>query len=95
MTVTRAKELLPVFTAYADGKTIQWMVSGIPEWHDFKSSNFKDQGAAVFMSDTFLWRVKPEPREWRVCKTCTFDKASGNFESHYGHELVHVREVLE
>lgn len=30
----RAKELLPIMQAYAEGKTIQYRVVGYEDWHD-------------------------------------------------------------
>lgn len=43
MNRTRAKELLPIIQAYADGKTIQYRISPLDEWCDFTETfgNFR------------------------------------------------------
>ena len=58
MTRERAKELLPVIQAFADGKTIQ------AKWDDRKDT-WDDQINPDFADYPSLkYRVKPEPREW-------------------------------
>jgi hypothetical protein len=53
MTPGKAKALLPVFTAFAEGKTIQCQdISG--DWIDMR----KDAG---FVHDASCYRIKPEP----------------------------------
>jgi len=56
----RAKELLPIIQAYADGAVMQERDPDDPdeEWHDF-TSHFQPAG--------YIYRIKPEPREFWVC----------------------------
>lgn len=56
MTKERAKELLPIITAFAEGKTIQ--ATHGEDWKDIDCPNWEATGAR--------WRVKPEPRVWWV-----------------------------
>ena len=46
------KELLPVITAFADGKEIQFFHRGV--WNDVPNPKFDEEA--------FLYRVKPEPK---------------------------------
>jgi len=51
----RAKELLPIIQAFADGKSIQLRRNYADGWEDLCSpANFNNIG--------FEWRIKPEPR---------------------------------
>lgn len=52
MNRTRAKELLPIIQAYADGKTIQYRISPLDEWCDFTETFGK------FRTD-IEYRIKP------------------------------------
>ena len=54
MTRERAKELLPIITEYADGKTVQWFWNGLG-WRDADGASFDGEGVK--------WRIKPEPLE--------------------------------
>lgn len=55
MTRERAKELLPVIQAYAEGKAIQARL--VPErWQDYSGDD------PDFQNPEWLWRIKPEPR---------------------------------
>ena len=47
-----AKELLPIITAFAEGKEIQFFHCGV--WSDLLSPKFD--------KEAFLYRVKPEPK---------------------------------
>ena len=51
----RAKELLPIIEAYANGDTIQSRVIGCDQWIDNPDTNWPDD---------FEYRIKPEPREF-------------------------------
>ena len=90
----RAKELLPIIQAFADGKMVQANLYG--RWHDINDS-------VSFECDWNLFRIKPEPREFWLCNVD--DKRNAN---HYwitkeqkdsGHwdqtEHIKVREVIE
>jgi hypothetical protein len=63
MTRQRAKELLPVIQAYADGKTVQYKREIGGEWSDDAGCN-ADINLDVF---PFIWRIKPGPklRPWK------------------------------
>ena len=52
MTREKAKELLPIIKAYADGKTIQYLIKD--EWFDAFEPNFN------FPANDY--RIKPEPK---------------------------------
>lgn len=56
MTPQQAKELLPIITAFAEGKTISWHsdIDGLKD--------LKDNVAFDFIVTKY--RIKPEPREW-------------------------------
>ena len=47
-----AKELLPIITAFAEGKEIQFFHCGV--WSDLLSPKFD--------KEAFLYRIKPEPK---------------------------------
>lgn len=63
MTRERAKELLPVIAAYAEGKTVQYKPNLTPqsEWRD----------VSIIVGDCLdgdsFYRIKPEPRVWYAC----------------------------
>lgn len=67
MTRERAKELLPVIKAFAEGKIIQ-ILGNNGQWFDLK--DFPGLNA-TFDSENCEFRLKPEPREFwlRMC-TC-------------------------
>ena len=52
MTKEQAKEILPIFKAFAEGKTIQILNDG--EWCDLYDTDFK--------SPINKYRIKPEPK---------------------------------
>lgn len=57
MTPQRAKELLPVIQAFAEGKTIQYRFGGTGDWQDCS--------AYVEFVNGGVYRIKPEPK-WRM-----------------------------
>ena len=91
----RARELLPIIQAIADGKTVQERCVGDNprDWHDW------DCSIPMFDNPKYEYRIKPEPREWflyfepewkpgdRVYTTDTMETAPTN--------AVRVMEVLE
>ncbi len=96
MTPERAKLLIPVLTAFKEGKIIQWNHNVDEVWHDYREYDFKCD--LPFMSEGFSWRVKPLPREWWVCPKCKIayqDNENGCAKSNdnCGALLVHVYEV--
>lgn len=54
----RAKELLPIITAFANGEVIQEKI-GTKDWYDHETPDFEVDG--------YEWRIKPKPREFYVC----------------------------
>lgn len=87
MTPERAKELLPIIQAYAEGKTIQWKSSD-GTWRD-------DLGFDP--SEAFEYRIKSEPREWWIWNSPDGELLCREI---YPHEemnraAIKVREVLE
>ena len=92
MTRDQAKKLLPVFAAWAEGKTIQVKGEG-DLWYDCTSVAGCD-----FASHYAKWRVKPEPREWWVIGGLAFDSLDAAKISGYVTDKlnpIHVREVLD
>lgn len=61
MTRARAKELLPIIQAFAEGKAIEWKTS-VEKWVAADVPNFE--------ADEASWRIRPEPRTWLVCPNC-------------------------
>lgn len=61
MTPNQAKTLLPVITAFAEGKTIQSDLGG---WIDVDKTDF------TFQFPAERYRIKPEPREFWICCGC-------------------------
>lgn len=54
----QAKELLPIISAFAEGKTIQYYyTTPTPHWEDVLPNQTVD-----FNSDTSKYRIKPEPK---------------------------------
>jgi len=57
MTPQRANELLPIITAFAKGKTIQFYNPCEEQWQDV---------AEVSWNSTTTYRIKPDPHWYRV-----------------------------
>ena len=95
MTRERAKELLPIIQAFADGKTIQMWLPVSKRWEDIDDPTF---------SDMTTYRVKPAPLEgWANTYDHasmwgnlfpTFEDAKRAIASGQG-RTVHMREVEE
>ena len=56
----RAKELLPIIEAFANGEEIQRQFQETIDPDTFK------WGTADFIDDVGIFRIKPKPREWYV-----------------------------
>ena len=58
MTITRdkAKELLPIIKAFAEGKSIQDKIEGLTDWVDTDEINLEYEGQII------KHRIKPEPK---------------------------------
>lgn len=63
MTPQQAKELLPIITAFAEGKQIQLKTI---------YSTWIDSNEFAFGSDASNYRIKPEPQRIRIAKTRYF-----------------------
>ncbi len=66
MTPTRAKELLPVIQAFAEGKKIQFKDSVTQKWADGDQFSFD--------YSSYQYRIKPEPK-WRAWKPSEVPRA--------------------
>ena len=53
----RAKELLPIIQAYAEGKKLQYKVVGYNDWHDVDDEDGINEGSR------YEYRIKPEYNE--------------------------------
>ena len=66
MTREKAKELLPIIQAFAEGKTIQYYDSlmDIADWEDCENPDFENL--------TYQFRIKPEPtyRPFKDAEEC-------------------------
>ena len=66
MTREKAKELLPIIQAFAEGKTIQYYDSlmDIADWEDCENPDFENL--------TYKFRIKPEPtyRPFKDAEEC-------------------------
>lgn len=60
MTPERAKELLPIITAYANGETIQLSHVDSDLWHTYPAYDFNAKNAK--------YRIKPKVPEYRLFK---------------------------
>ena len=97
----RAKELLPILQAFAEGKDIQCWQERKDKWETIKDPD-------VFAWASSRWRIKPEPREFWVNsypKNSVFihlneeaavnAKRCANKEYWNSIETIKVREVLD
>lgn len=60
MTREKAKELLPVIQAFAEGKTIQGKIKGV------EGGNWYDLNGSELHFDADFYRIKPEPRRFWI-----------------------------
>lgn len=94
MTRTRAKELLPVIQAFAEGKEIETQVEGSGPWVPNSSPAWANRDE---------YRIKPEPRAYYIVSTNTtgyhtFSNESAAFSFAANQcqkpEIIKVQEVL-
>ena len=80
----RAKQLLPMIQAFADGKEIQGRSVNFPEWGSVASQ--------TTFFDSFEYRIKPEPREWWIDlpERLVYEQANPPYPN-----AIKVREVIE
>lgn len=94
MTRKRAKELLPVIQAWAEGKGVQHRCHVDPFWHNAENPTWNED---------FDYRIKPEPREWWVNvypgnSAGNLHDTKGSADSHSSDRriaCIKVREVME
>lgn len=90
----RAKKLLPLIQAYAEGKVIQRYSPAVADWVDTEEPSF---------NDGFDYRIKPGPREYWICLNevdgkrvvYEYDDPSASYDCTPYKHVVHVREVLD
>jgi hypothetical protein len=69
VTPQQAKELVPVLTAYAEGKVVQFRVPEAvsPLWHEWTDYSSEQTHLHMDFCNLYAeWRIKPSPREWFV-----------------------------
>ena len=87
----RAKELLPIIQAFAEGKTVQHRSGENLQWITV------DEVASFDMFE-LDWRIKPEPREFWIIEDGDHTlKATHSYgaATNYCGEIIKVREVIE
>ena len=88
MTKETAKEYLPLVQALAEGKTIQCDTSG--EWLDL--------GRVEFTGSPDHYRIKPEPRVWRLVpgiQTIAYLWPDESYQIKPGMPFIEVVEVIK
>lgn len=88
----RAKALLPIIQAFAEGKTIQAKANTIG-WYDID-----EPGWEYSVNTETEYRIKPEPREFWIRKRPMEDMYVYSKEPNFTDphtEVIHVREVLD
>ena len=97
----RAKELLPIIQAFAEGKEIQFRLDEIIKstWSDLH-----EETAFTFPADDYEYRIKPKPREFWIEIGCNgkhvrgagwYEEGDKLPEKHGSVEIIKVREVIE
>lgn len=99
MTREQAKELLPIITAFAEGKNIQWLLPDDTFWRDIEDDDIQEP------MENYKWRIKPEPREfWLVdnnegrapFSTVLYSKPTEYYKNHHLNcTILHIKEVIE
>jgi hypothetical protein len=97
MTREELKHRIQIAQAWMDGKRVQCKAAGSSAgWLDVPMVNsVSHEYAPRFFFDTDVeWRLKPEPRDWWICKAChTVWRSQTGMKCCNG-EFHHVREVL-
>ena len=62
MTRERAKKLLPIIQAYAEGKKLQYKVVGYDDWHDVDDEDGINEGTR------YEYRIKPSEKYNEIFK---------------------------
>lgn len=92
MNQEEAKQLLPIITAFAEGKTIQCRATTGSEWVSMIQYNF--------MGPPENYRIKPEPREFSIWvskdgETVLHSQQPEQYGYGKGYDLIKVREILD
>ena len=79
----RAKELLPMIQAFADGKEIEYRSLSLGKWIPTSTPSWED---------VVEYRIKPEPREWWIDlpELLVYEQANPPYPN-----AIKVREVIE
>ena len=87
----RCKELLPIFKAFAEGKTIQWnhKQAEITIWNDCVDPSIP------FDIDYLEYRIKPEPREFWIQRDLAKEGVQDGLSFVPKNDWIHVREVID
>jgi len=59
----RAKELLPIIQAFAEGKAIQFRLEGLNGDHSWNDLLEDERMTVTFPAEDYEYRIKPEPME--------------------------------
>jgi hypothetical protein len=94
LTRERAKELLPVLTAWANGEVVQLKPKTAKTWVDVEKDAYLE-----FRAD-HDWRIKPKAREFVIFETNQGVLFAADKGSNYAFPvdckaIIHVREVLD
>jgi len=85
----RAKELLPIIQAFAEGKDIQWRNTTGEEWQSTTGN--------LSFFDNWCYRIKPEPREFWIHKrfSIAYNEEDIGPNPEDDDQFIKVREVIE
>jgi len=83
----RAKELLPIIQAFAEGKDVEFQQIGMTGW--------MNEGNDVSFEISGKYRIKPEPREWWLDPTDSDFEVWVDQETPPVNTAIKVREVLD
>ena len=90
MNKENAHEYLPLIQAFADGKEIECLCIHTYTWESHKNICF-DEVASYY-------RIKPEPRTWKIYVDPSGQIADGydyHYAKHQGWERITVKDVLK
>lgn len=82
----RAKELLPIIEAFANGEDVQILYGDGSTWQDSYSP--------IWLPGK-MYRIKPKPREFWICPETQRVLMPSQKDLSADHQYIKVREVLE
>ena len=88
----RARELLPIIQAFAEGEALQFRLNQGSAWLDLPDNELVTM---TFPADDYEYRIKPEPREFWLQKHQDGTLRAYLSSEYCGKEQIHVREVLD